>query len=169
VSWDIQYHSTGITNLKKGRINFVLKKAMFDLAVEWARKCYPKRFTEQNRYHLKDRTYKYKRNVKNKYPSWKPLVKTGALKEMTTENFKVHAVASKGDIKVKVTFRRPHPTDRFVSEELVKVLKKNMKVLYADMKRNLARIIREEPGESFKNGRTSKKGTSMVDRARGKR
>ncbi len=158
--FNVGYNMTGMANMKKSYANKIFKQALIGMGHQWWKKYYPLRFDPKgkNRYHLKNRTVKYKRFVTKIFPNWRPLYRTGELRDISTRNGRVIASTAKGNLRVKVTLQRGHPTQKYVSEELTKILKKELKVLMKDFHADVKMRIRNAPQEAFKKGSKRIKG-----------
>lgn len=150
----ISYESTGLANLKKGTAKKILKRALLDLAQTWHSRDYPKRFKPggANKYHLKNRNRYYIKRAKSIYPSWRPLVASGELMQVSTSTAKFTVNLRGDNISVRITYKRGHATKKYITDELQKVLRKHLKKLLSEMRRQIIAEVKSLPKERYSNG-----------------
>ena len=109
----------------------VIKGGLRFLADLWHSEYFPKRFQPSgtNIYKLKERQPKYVRNSKKNFPSWRPLYRTGNMFMHMKNNVRHKVVVNNNKAFVKTTMKRPHATQAYVAQELVRVNENEKKAL----------------------------------------
>jgi hypothetical protein len=130
---------SGAAKLKKADWKRIFSEKLKVMGTYWHDMLFPIRFTDsgQNVYHLKQRSYKYIKRVRKMFPNWKPLVRTGHLRSEMISNFRLTPVNKGDNLQAKISMKRPHATQRSVSEELVKVNKSEINKMVTDFKNNV--------------------------------
>jgi hypothetical protein len=122
--------ASGAAGMSKSDWKALFVRHLKEMAVTWKTIMLPRRFgpSGQNIYHLKQRTAKYvKRMMKLTHGTWKPLLKTGNLATTALNENKI--VPKAGKLEVTVRIRRPHPTQKYVAEEVTRTNNNEVKYL----------------------------------------
>lgn len=129
----VQLLETGAArNLKPEKVLSILKKNLKLLGNEWY-ESYFKRFkfspVAQNKYHLVERQKWYIKKMKREHGSWAPFQATGKLRQAALAGANIKPNYRAADMDVVIKIRRGHPTKKWVSMELISVLKQEIKQL----------------------------------------
>lgn len=129
--------------LKPKTVLAIIKQKLKELGQRWYNEDFPNKFSPNatNVYHLQQRKLNYIKQMKRKYGHWQPFDASGKLKQAALSGANIKADTQNTNMDVVVKIKRGHATKKWVSLELVKMLKRELDELLKRFQKDTVKEI----------------------------